>query len=212
VIKGYYRQVLAIQGELGIEQPVRLDALLLLPGALQERERNSLDVDQHWTVIEAALRAALTGLREMRFAEGQAMAAELHTHCEEMGRLADQIAARAPHVAESYQQRLTEKLNGLLTQHGMHVQPGDVVREVGIFADRADVSEEIVRLRSHVQQFDAATRREDGAGRRLDFLVQELLREANTIGSKANDATISQLVVQMKTCIERMREMVQNIE
>jgi uncharacterized protein (TIGR00255 family) len=87
-----------------------------------------------------------------------------------------------------------------------------VVREVGLFTDRSDISEEIVRLRSHLQQFDAIARTEQGSGRKLEFVIQEMLRETNTIGSKANDAEIARHVVEIKTAIERLREMIQNVE
>ena len=95
---------------------------------------------------------------------------------------------------------------------GVRIEPADVVREVGIFAERSDISEEIVRLRSHLEQFDDVMAAEESQGRKLEFLTQEMFRETNTIGSKANDAEIARHVIEMKTAIERMREMIQNVE
>jgi uncharacterized protein (TIGR00255 family) len=100
----------------------------------------------------------------------------------------------------------------LLQEHDVTVDPSDIVREVGIFAERSDVSEEIVRLSSHLDQFDKIMRQSDSAGRKLEFITQEMFRETNTIGSKANDAEVAQHVVEMKANIERIREMIQNIE
>jgi uncharacterized protein (TIGR00255 family) len=124
----------------------------------------------------------------------------------------DQIIRRAPEVVSAYEARLLERINQLLAEHNLNADPTMVVREVGVFADRADIAEESVRLRSHLQQFDVIMQSERHSGRKLDFLIQELLREANTIGSKANDAQIARHVVQIKTHIERLREMIQNVE
>ncbi len=122
------------------------------------------------------------------------------------------IRERAPAVVQAYQQRLTERINALLASYDLQIQPSDVVREVGVFADRVDFSEETVRLESHLDQFAAIVRDEEAAGRKLDFVVQEMFRETNTIGSKANDVEIARHVIEIKTVVERIREMVQNIE
>ncbi len=140
------------------------------------------------------------------------MGRDLHANCQAIAADLDQIEQRAPLVVEAYRKRLMERLNKLLEEFGLEIQPADVVREVGLFTDRSDISEEIVRLRSHLQQFDAIARTEQGNGRKLEFVIQEMLRETNTIGSKANDAEIARHVVEIKTAIERMREMIQNVE
>ena len=107
---------------------------------------------------------------------------------------------------------LTDRLNKLLADVGVRVEMADVVREIGIFAERSDISEEIVRLRSHLEQFDTVMAADESQGRKLEFLTQEMFRETNTIGSKANDAEIARHVIEIKTAIERMREMIQNVE
>ncbi len=212
LVKGYFRQLRLVQETLEIDEPIRIETLLQLPGAIKEQTLDSNTAQRDWPAVQKALDAAIAGLLRMRTTEGSAMSEDLRANCTEISKCADAIATRSPVVVEAYQQRLTDKLNKFLQEHDVNVQAADVVREVGVFADRADISEEIVRLRSHLQQFATTMQQEAGAGRQLEFLVQELLRETNTIGSKANDAEIARHVVQIKTCIERMREMVQNIE
>jgi uncharacterized protein (TIGR00255 family) len=148
----------------------------------------------------------------MRTREGQAMADDMRANCAIIARELDAVEKRAPLVVESYAQRLRERLNTLLAAHDVHVEPADIVREVGMFAERCDIQEEIVRLRSHLAQFDEIMRTDDSVGRKLEFVTQEMFRETNTIGSKANDAEIARHVVEMKAAIERMREMIQNVE
>ena len=122
------------------------------------------------------------------------------------------ITKRAPEVVQAYEKRLRERLSQLLAEFDVQAQPQDVVREVGVYAERADISEEIVRLQSHLEQFDSIISDDESAGRKLEFLIQEMFRETNTIGSKANDSEIARYVVEIKSVIERLREMVQNVE
>ena len=123
-----------------------------------------------------------------------------------------EIERRAPLVADAYRARLNERLGKILAEFDVALQPGDLVREVGIYAERSDISEETVRLRSHLEQFAAIMALEESSGRKLEFLTQEMFRETNTIGSKANDVLIARHVIEIKAAIERMREMIQNIE
>ncbi|MFT5303331.1 MAG: hypothetical protein ACI814_004150, partial [Mariniblastus sp.] len=124
----------------------------------------------------------------------------------------DEIIKLAPRVITNYSKRMTDRINSLLESHDFQIQPTDIVKEVGVFAEKCDVSEETVRLGCHIQQFNAIIQSPQSNGKKLDFLVQEMLRETNTIGSKANDVEIAKHVVEIKTCIERIREMVQNVE
>ena len=213
LIRCYYQQLRDLQAALTDTVAIQLELLLALPGAVSEGQHGSWTAEDDWPHIQLAVQQALAGLREMRQTEGAAMARDLAAQCKEIAQSVDAIAARAPETINAYQQRLTERLNKLLAEHDVQVQPADVVREVGVFAERADISEEIVRLRSHLDQFEQIMDQEEaGAGRKLDFLIQELLRETNTIGAKANDADIARHVVHIKTCLERIREMVQNVE
>ena len=212
VLAGYRQQLQQMHQQLGISEPVRLESLLALPGVVDEGSSELRSAEELWPLIESVLLAALDNLSRMRVEEGTAMAADLRINCQNIAGQLEQIAQLAPRVAEGYQRRLTERINKLLVEFELGLKPAEVVREVGIFADRCDISEEIVRLRSHLEQFSSIAELEESNGRKLEFVIQEMLRETNTIGSKANDAEISRHVVEVKTAIERMREMIQNIE
>ena len=143
---------------------------------------------------------------------GRAMAADLTANCRLAAASLDQIERRARLVVEEYRTRLYDRLKRTLAELDVALDPAEVIKEVSLFADRSDISEEIVRLRSHLEQFQAIMELPESAGRKLEFLTQEMFREANTIGSKANDVEIARSVIEIKTAIERIREMIQNIE
>ncbi len=212
VLAGYRRQLEALCDTLHLGESIRLEALLGLPGVVDEHVGEFLGVEADWPLVEQTLHQALSNLDQMRREEGQAMGADLRGNCELIAAELDQIARRAPLVAAAYRSRLTDRLNKLLHEYETQIEPVDIVREVGAFAERSDISEELVRLRSHIDQFQSITDLPESSGRKLDFLTQEMFREANTIGSKANDADIASHVVEIKALIERMREMIQNIE
>lgn len=203
-----YREQLSGLGPEGSQVP--LAALLSLPGVAGS---GAWTADE--TTVEATVEAVELAIRQlngMRAQEGTAMADSLESCLDQFARQFEVVEAQAPRVVELFSQRLTDRINQLLEKHDVSVQPADVIREVGIFAERTDIHEELVRLRSHMQQFRATLKSPDAVGRKLDFMIQEFLRETNTIGSKANDAAISASVIEMKSLIERMREMVQNVE
>lgn len=190
---------------------VPLAAILTLPGVVLEPQTPEAD-DQLTELVQQALGAALSELQQMRAREGASMLENLNANLGNFRGLLNEVERLAPRVVENYAQRLRERIQNLLAKYEIASQPADVIREIGIFAERADIAEETVRLRSHLQQFDKTTASDESNGRRLDFLIQEFLRETNTIGSKAQDAEIANCVVEMKTIIERVREMVQNVE
>lgn len=140
------------------------------------------------------------------------MAADLLANCQQVAAQLAHIEVRAPLVVDSYRQRLVDRLAKLLAEFDVTVTTADVVREVGMFAEKSDISEEIVRLRTHCEQFQKVMKTEETPGRKLEFITQEMFRETNTIGSKSNDSEIARYVIEIKTAIERMREMIQNIE
>lgn len=212
VLNGYLRQLQAVQQRTGLQEPIRLETLLPLPGVVTELGSQRGEADADWAAIEQTVLAALDNLARMRAQEGAAMAADLHANCQAIARDLDKIQQRAPRVIENYRDRLLERLNKLLQQYDVSLDAGDVVREVAILVDRSDISEELARLGSHLEQFGTITSEPESNGRKLEFLIQEMFREANTIGSKANDAEISRQVIDIKAAIERMREMIQNVE
>jgi uncharacterized protein (TIGR00255 family) len=211
VLLAYHQQLSKVCGQLDATE-VSIDRLLLLPGVVDEAGRGSSDLDEEWEKISVTIEDAISHLEKMRVDEGRAMERDLRTNCERISEELGHIRKRAPGVVAAYQARLTERIKGLLADNDVQTEIGDIVREVGIFSDRVDISEEAVRLQSHLEQFDEIMTGSESSGRKLDFLIQEMFREVNTIGSKANDAVIARHVVQIKTNIERLREMVQNVE
>jgi len=212
VLAAYRRQIIAVYDKLHLSEKVNLESLLPLPGVVDERSARNVHAHEDWPLIEQTLADALAQLEKMRVEEGRAMADDLKANCRIVTDQLDKVDQRAPLVAESYRDRLTERLNKLLAEFEVSLDPTDVVREVGMFAEKSDISEEVVRLRSHLDQFAAFMDHKESAGRKLEFLIQEMFREANTIGSKANDAQISRDVIEVKAAIERMREMIQNVQ
>lgn len=192
--------------------PVDMRVLLTLPGAIVERSRADNDPREDWPTIEPVIQDALAATAKMRAEEGVALAADLAHNGRQILEFLDAIAKRAPEVGQSYQSRLTNRVQQSLSELNVTVEPADLLREIALFADRSDISEEIVRLRSHLQQYEAALLLPESSGRKLEFIAQEMGREVNTIGSKANDAEISRLVVEIKTALERIREQIQNVE
>ena len=140
------------------------------------------------------------------------MRQELLDNCETIRKNLDRVAELAPRVVEAYRDRLHERVRALLAEFDVEVDKADLIREVSIFAERGDIAEEIVRLRSHLDQFAQVIDESESSGRKLEFLSQEMFREANTIGSKASDVEISRYTVEIKGVIEKIREMIQNVE
>lgn len=186
-------------------------AILGLPGVVVEPDFGQA-AEELENLVRQAVRSALEHLQRMRQREGAAMRRDLIANLQQIGSLLDEVDRLAPRVVENYAQRVRDRIQQLLLKYDLSAQPADIIREVGLFAERSDIAEEIVRLRSHLQQFEKTLDEPHSNGRKLDFLIQEFLRETNTIGSKAADAQIANCVVEMKTLIERIREMVQNIE
>jgi len=202
----------------GVFASFALERLALLPGVvITEHENNEVDNDKIGALLEKALREALDALQTMRKTEGASMAKDLTANIESLRQSIGKITELAPRVASLYRQKLKERIEKVMAEQGLSLGTvpnvdGDFIRELAVYADRCDISEELVRFQSHLEQFAFAMQTQKCCGRKLDFLTQELFREANTIGSKANDADITKHVVEIKTAIERIREMVQNVE
>ena len=212
VLNGYRTQLASLGQQWNVSREATLESLLALPGVVDEGGDSAADPAGDWPLIGQTLRQALDGLAKMRTEEGQAMADDLEANCRLIAESLQRIQQRAPLVADAYRQRLSERLQKTLAEYEVMLDPADLIREISLFADRADISEEIVRLQSHLEQFAAIMDSPDSSGRKLEFLTQEMFREANTIGSKANDIEIAREVIELKTAIERIREMIQNIE
>lgn len=194
----------------GIEGAVGIDSVARIPGVLRV-EAGVEDAKRFGVLIQRALDKALAGMLAMRRAEGEKLGEDLQRRMDCMRRATAKVERRAPKVLERYRKQLLERVR----QAGIEeVEMDDerLLKEVVLFADRSDISEELARLQSHFDQFDALARSRRPVGRTLDFLAQEMYREVNTIGAKANDALISKEVVSLKTELEKFREQVQNVE
>lgn len=212
VLQSYVKQIREMSGQIGIAETPHLDSVLQLPGVVQENTDNDDEQFNAWPVIEKTLKVALGKFDAMRQHEGETTTHDLRDNLGVISEHLQEIEAKSPNVVAGYRDRMTERVNKVLEEFDVSVDPSTLLREIAIFTDRVNISEEIVRLKSHLQQFDMFLKQKESAGRKLDFLTQELFRETNTIGSKANDAEIAKAVVEMKTAIEKIREQVQNIE
>lgn len=194
--------------KLGLADDLSASVLLSLPDAITLKPR--IDAEKAWPVIGRALSAALDSLSAMRLREGAVLAADLNGRLDALSGIRDEIARRAPTAPEMYRDKLEERIAKL--SRGMTLDQETLAREVALFADRTDVSEELTRLGSHLDQARALLSSDEPAGRTLDFLCQEMLREINTTGSKSADAGITDAVISFKSLLETFREQVQNIE
>jgi len=208
----YLEQLRAACRTHGLPVPADVGDLLHLPGVVEEAAPVSADLEAEWPAVRAVASAAIDKLQEFRRREGAAMGDELRQLGRGMRKLVDAVASRAGLIAAEYRARLHDRVRQVLHEHGVAVEAGDLIREVAILADRADIHEELTRLASHLEHFDRFLDEDTSAGRKLDFLSQEMFREVNTIGSKANDVAIAHDVVEMKAAIERIRELLQNVE
>lgn len=207
----YARAIAAVSESMPtfIARELPLSFILGQEGVLRVTDAEA-DVLTEWDVVEAALNAAVQDLSQMRETEGRAMYADLSQHLADLRRLLVEVEAVAVGVNERIRQRLEQRMARLLGEH--RSEPARVLQEAALLADKSDVSEELTRLRSHCDQFAEALESEDSVGRRLDFLLQEMNREVNTIGSKAAEHPISHRVVEMKSVLEKMREQAANVE
>ena len=196
--------------KLDLPDDLQASALLSLPG-LVVLEHGKRDLEALWPTVRQALEAALAKLQAMRKKEGAALGRDLRARLGTLRKLVGEIAARAPGVAETYRANLLKRIAAALPGSDLAADER-LLREVALFADKADVAEELVRLDSHFRQAEDALKAGGVVGRALDVLVQEMGREINTIGSKANDAEIARRVVAAKAELERFREQVQNVE
>ena len=208
--RALYRGLCQLRDELAPGTDLPITALTGMPDLVTTP--TSADSESSRTAVRAAFEQALQRLDEMRVQEGLALRRELHARLDSARRLRRAISARGGEMLEGYRARLRERLERLLSESGVQLDPLRLEAEIVILADRSDVTEELVRLDSHFDQFAHLLATDGPVGRRLDFLLQEIGRESNTIGAKSQDAPIAHLVVEMKAELERIREQVQNVE
>jgi uncharacterized protein (TIGR00255 family) len=213
-LRSYLDQVRKVCDQAGLHDVNNaiLAQILALPGVVPEPGQSTLHLHDDWPLLEKVLNQALARLQQMRLEEGKAMAQEFLAHRDTVAGHLERIRSRAPQVAALYRDRLLERVRALLGELDVKIDRSDLIKEVSIFAERSDISEEVVRLASHLEQFQLMLNEEESPGRKLEFLTQEMFREANTIGSKASDVEISREVVEIKGTLEKIRELVQNVE
>lgn len=209
-LAGDYRNALqALSDEFGLKSDITPQMLATYPDVLT-REQKDEDLSVVWEMAAKAIDAALESCNTMRAQEGEALAADLIARLKFFDKTIESIEKNIPELLEQRQKNLQERLEKLLTN--VQLDPARLAQEVAVMSDKTDVTEEIVRLRCHIAQFTLFLAEESGIGRKLDFLIQEFLREVNTLASKINDATVAHLTVDLKSELEKMREQVQNIE
>lgn len=183
--------------------------LIQLPDVIVHREEEE-DAKVLWPLVEEALREALGQHVQMRQMEGNHIREDMMRKLQQLEQLTKAVAERSPLVLQEYQEKLRQRIADLLAQPSTDEER--LAQEIAYFAEKSCIDEELVRLQSHFAQFRQIIEQEGSIGRKLDFLIQEMNRETNTIGSKANDLTIGRLIVEMKSELEKLREQVQNIE
>jgi uncharacterized protein (TIGR00255 family) len=196
----------------GVTGTIDVGGLLNLPGVIVPALPGKKMREQIKKTILRISREAVDKLKGMRAAEGAALEADMMKRCKAIERDLERIRARSAAILPEYAKRLRKRVDEMLAQAELKLDEEVLSREVAVFADRSDISEEIARLSSHLQQFATSCQGDGQAGRRLDFISQEMLREANTIASKASDVEIARWVVDVKCQIDRIKEQVQNVE
>jgi uncharacterized protein (TIGR00255 family) len=212
VLKDYYHSLQELQKELGAGEEVPLAALFSLPGVYEKGEGAEKKTAAQLPLLESLINSAMEGLQQMRSQEGKALQEEIFRCKRQIERLLSRLSKKAPQVIESYKERLQKRVSQLLEGTTAELTENDLAKEVAFFAERSDITEEIARLKSHLQQMDEAIKGESPAGRRMEFLVQEMFREANTMGSKVADGEMLRDVIDIKMEIEKIKEQVFNVE
>lgn len=209
LMEAYVQQARKAAEALSLTDDLALSRVLSLPDVTEIIPADE-DEEALLSLGEQAVHLAIDALLKMRLGEGERLKQDLHSRIERMEEYAAAIEKRAPGVAEDYRKKLTERIEEMVKD--TEVDRSRLATEIALFADRAAIDEEIVRLKSHLAHFNELLEVQEPAGRKMDFLIQEMNRECNTIGSKANDAALTDLVLLCKAEIEKLREQIQNIE
>jgi uncharacterized protein (TIGR00255 family) len=210
-IQAYVAQLREAAGE-DSRLTIDLATLLALPGICQSPELTEAQREHRWQSVARLTNQALDRLIAMRATEGQALAADLQVHCDVISRSMDVVRARLPNVLVEYRDRLKSRIQELIADSTVRLAEEDLLKEVSIYAERSDISEELNRLSGHVEQFLGLMTAPEPAGRKLEFIAQEMLREANTMGSKTGDVLVAREIIEVKSAVDRIKEQVANAE
>jgi uncharacterized protein (TIGR00255 family) len=211
-IKEHYRRLEAIRKKLGIDSPVSFEALLSVPYLWTSPDQKSDDSDKAWTAVARLVEKALDDLLKARAREGAGIRRDILARLDGITAAAARIRELAPRVLETYQRKLDERIGTLLGARGLEIGKADLMKEIAVYADKCDISEELQRLAAHVESFREIVKEGGTVGRRLDFLTQEMVRETNTLASKGSDAGISEAAVRIKAELEKIKEQAENVE
>ncbi|TVL96239.1 MAG: YicC family protein [Candidatus Brocadia sp. BL1] len=211
-LKEYYRLLSDVKKEIGSREKISVNTLTMLPGVLQKNKNNDEDANALLSICVSLVDDALTKMLHMREIEGRHLEEEIEQRKTGILAMLDKIEVRSPVVVQEYSKRLQSRVASLLAGTNLELTDSNLCREIALFADRCDISEEISRLKSHLYQLQETIRLNEPVGRKLDFLVQEMFRETNTMCSKANDSIMLRDLVEVKTEIEKIREQIFNIE
>lgn len=211
LIKRYIDELRILQKKFGLKNDVMLSQMLTLPGIVEIRKDADLSKDFP-SSLKAVLKKALSELIKMRKSEGKALSSDIGLHCKNIKRHLIKVRQLVPLIAEDYRKKLKKRANTILKESDITVKDKDLIKEIVLFSQHSDISEEIVRLKSHIKHILSFMNKDEPKGRRLEFIAQEMLREANTMGSKAQGVQLSKLFVEIKSEIDKIREQTQNIE
>ncbi len=209
-LSSYRDQLLSLGGNSA--STPRFADLLALPGVVESSSQSGDDPSQDWPILRELVAQAIEKFQASRAEEGRVMSEELRALGLSIEEHLSQVEVRGPEIVAGYATRLLERVQALVEARGVNIEAKDLIREVAIHSERADIAEEVIRLKAHLTQFHESIKERESAGRKLEFIVQEMGRETNTIGSKANDIEISRSVVEMKGALEKIRELIQNVE
>ena len=211
-LRAYRKQLTTLCEEWSTPPPEDWAQLLGLPGVVQDPAYETVNLSEDWPELAKVVNQALDRLGESRAREGQAMAAELSGYSKQIRLEVDRIRERLPLMVVEYADRLHDRVQSILEKHDIVLNSTDLIRELAIFSERSNVAEEITRLVAHLDQFDEILTSSQSEGRKLEFVVQEMGREINTLGAKSLDVAVSRYCVEVKSTLEKLRELILNVE
>ena len=211
-LQAYVKKLQAVARVSEIESTINITEMLSLPGIIQPMIPDEEQAERIRKGVLDLAGQAVENLGQMRAKEGESLAADLIANCEVIHQKLELIRPKSPSVVKEYHDKLKKKVDDLLSEARLELDSDTLAREVAIFAEKCDIAEELTRLDSHIEQFVNFCKEDGSNGRKLDFIAQEMLREANTIASKASDDMICQYVIDIKCAIDRIKEQVQNVE
>jgi len=209
LVKAYIQVFKELNEELECKQRIDLSFFSQLKDIIITKQ-DSIDLENVWPDLEDVINKALRSMESMRINEGRALEKDFLERLNRITRYIDEIRSRTAVIVESYRDKLKQRINKLIKP--IEINEDRIIQEVALMADKSDITEELIRVESHLEQFKNFINQDDVIGRRLDFLLQEINREVNTMGSKAADSLVSQLAVEIKAELEKLREQIQNVE